>query len=635
MPRAEDRIGRAFRTSLLVFAAIAVAITLALYLGRDTDDVPRGADAEIAAPVIMATPTKPGGGSASSTGERGQEGAPLPPRIPFTDITARAGIDFVHTTGAYGDKLIPETMGSGLAFLDYDADGDPDLYLVSSNHWPDKETDTARRRAASARLYRNDSGEDGGVRYVDVTEAIGLLDDAYGMGATVADYDADGDPDIYLTVLGRNRLYRNDGDRFTDVARDVGVAGNPDEWSSGAVFLDADGDGDLDLFVGNYVRWSRAIDLEIDFRLTGLGRAYGAPNHYTGAFDRLYRNDGPDADGVVRFTDISEASGIRVADPISGRPEGKALGVTATDLDDDGHMDILVANDTTRNFLFRNLGPDPATGDARFEEIGELEGMAYSNEGQATSGMGIDAARYRNDGETAVAVGNFGNEMSSLFVTAGGRGPLADEALLEGLGAPSRLALTFAVLFLDADLDGRLDLLQANGHLEQEINSIQPSQTYAQSAQLFWNCGEACARRLTLLEQVGDLSVPMVARGAAYADIDGDGDLDLAFLQNGRRAVLLRNDQDTGHHWLRVRLRGRGANRDAIGARVTLRGRRGEQTRELMPARGYLSSVEPVLSFGLGADATVPELEIRWPDGTRQNRVPAGIDRELLLEQRP
>jgi len=595
----EARIGRAFRRSLAVIGAGAAIAALLWWLGRGSESTVPVEEAKIEAPVTEV----PG------------EGAQVtPPAIPFTDITAVAGIDFVHVNGAYGDKLVPETMGSGLAFLDYDNDGDPDLYLVSSTYWPDK----AEGRSASGRLYRND----GGNRFTDVTREAGLEHDLYGMGVAVGDYDNDGWQDLYLSNLGSNLLLRNDRGHFVDATAAAGVAGNPEDWSTGTAFLDYDNDGDLDLFVGNYVTWTREIDLEIDFRLAGLGRAYGGPEHHVGALNRLYRNDG---DGS--FTEVSQAAGIAVTEGADRRPAGKALAVSVADIDANGWIDIVVANDTTRNFLYQNLG------DGRFEEVSALEGIAYDREGRATSGMGIDVARFRNDADIGIAIGNFANEMSSLFVTLDGRGPFVDEAVLEGFGPDSRIALTFAVLFFDADLDGRLDLFQANGHLENDINRVHPSQTYAQPAQLFWNCGGACAQRFRLLDTTADLREPRVARGAAYADIDGDGDLDLAMVQNGRGAVLLRNDQETGHHWLRLKLVGTSANRDALGAEVTLRAGGVTQYRRVHPSRGYLSQVELPLTFGLGAATTVDELTVTWPGGQVQAVEVPAVDRLLDVVQ--
>ncbi len=595
----EERIGRAFKRSLAVIAAAAAAALLLWWFGQGEVSTVPVAEIEIAAPVREA----PAEGAQAAF-----------PTLPFTDITTAAGIDFVHVNGAYGDKLIPETMGSGLAFFDYDNDGDPDLYLVNSSYWPDK----ADGRTTTGRLYRND----GGTRFTDVTEAAGLERDLYGFGVAVGDYDNDGWEDLYLSNLGANLLLRNDRGRFVDVSATAGVAGNPEDWGTGTAFLDYDNDGDLDLFVGNYIAWSRDIDLEIDFRIAGLGRAYGGPEHHVGALNRLYRNDG---DG--RFTEISQAAGIAVTEGSDRQPAGKALAVSVADVDGNGWDDIVVANDTTRNFLYRNLG------DGRFEEISALEGIAYDREGRATSGMGIDIARFRNDADVGIAIGNFANEMSSLFVTLDGRGPFVDEAVLEGIGPDSRVALTFAVLFLDADLDGRLDLFQANGHLENEINRVHPSQTFAQPAQLFWNCGEACPQRLRLLDTTADLQQPMVGRGAAYADIDGDGDLDLAIVQNGRRAVLLRNDQQIGNHWLRLKLVGDSANRDGLGAAVTLRSDGVTQYRRVHPSRGYLSQVELPLTFGLGSATAVEELTVTWPGGQVQRVAVPGVDRELRVMQ--
>lgn len=595
----EEKIRRAFKVSLALIGGVAMAVAAWWYGSRDQASPPVVTEAEIPAPVVAAPPSPAQAG---------------PPAIPYTDITAAAGIDFVHVNGAYGEKLIPETMGSGLAFFDYDNDGDPDLYLVNSCYWPDQ----AEGRTTSGRLYRND----GRGNFTDVTAAAGLERNLYGFGVAVGDYDNDGWTDLYLSNLGSNLLLRNVQGRFEDVTAAAAVAGNPEDWSTGTAFFDMDNDGNLDLFVANYVTWSRAIDLEIGFRLAGLGRSYGAPNHHQGALNRLYRNNG---DGS--FTEVSQAAGIAVTDPADGRAVGKALGVTVADIDRDGLLDILVANDTTRNFLYRNLGG------GRFEEVGVLEGVAYDREGKATGGMGIDVANFRNDADLGIAIGNFANEMSSLFVTLDGRGPLVDEAVLEGFGPDSRLALTFAVLFLDADLDGRLDLFQANGHLESEINRVHPSQTYAQPAQLFWNCGDACPQRFQLLDNTADLRQPLVGRGAAYADIDGDGDLDLAILQNGRPAVLLRNDQQTGHHWLRLKLVGSAANRDAIGAEVEVRVGEVVQRRAVMPGRGYISQVELPLTFGLGTAERVDELKVTWPGGQVQ-RVPAPqIDTLLTLRQ--
>ncbi len=537
-----------------------------------------------------------------------------PPVVRFTDITEQAGIDFVHVNGAYGERLMPETIGSGAAFFDYDNDGDADLFLVNSRYWTGQEGDDMPYQA----LYQND-GQGG---FTEVTGEAGLKLTLFGMGVAVGDYDNDGWRDLYITAVGENRLFHNEGGRFREVTREAGVGGRSSDWSSSSAFLDYDNDGDLDLFVVNYVKWSRKIDLEIDFKLMGLGRAYGAPNHFVGTNSYLYRND-----GAGRFTDVSQAAGIKVIDPGSGAPVGMGLGIVPADYDWDGRVDIFIANDTVRNFLFHNIG------DGRYEEIGVFEGIAYDRDGKATGGMGIDVARYRNDQTQGLLVGNFANEMSSLFTSVGRGAPFADEAVLEGIGSATRLSLTFGVFFFDYDLDGRLDLFHANGHLEHEINKVQPSQHYAQPAQLFWNCGEACGRRFVEAIDSGGLSQPMVGRGAAYADIDSDGDLDVLITQNGRRAVLLRNDQELGNHWLRIKLVGVAANRDAHGARIELTAGGVTQYCEVMPARSYMSQVELPVTFGLGDFNTVEKLIVLWPDGMEQEVAVSQVDTILVIEQ--
>ncbi len=593
----EALIRKAFYRSLVVIVALALAGTGIWYFTRQSTGPAVVKEAVVTGPVIDAGPPQH-----------------TPPPVTFTDITREAGINFVHVNGSTGEKLMPETIGSGVAFIDYDNDGDQDLLLVNSRWWPGEE----RKPAPTLALYRND-GHD---HFSDVTAEAGLKITCFGMGAAVGDYDNDGWTDLYITTLGKNILLRNDHGRFVDVTGKAGVAGLDTDWSTAAAFIDYDNDGDLDLFVGNYVLWSRKIDLEIDFQLTGLGRAFGAPNHFTGANNRLYRND-----GNGRFTDVSTAAGITVTDPSSGMPEGKALAVAPVDYDHDGWIDLFVSNDTVRNFLYHNLG------NGHFEEIGALEGIAYDRNGKATGAMGIDAAYYRNNKDLGVGMGNFANEMSSLFVTEDGHAPFADEAILEGFGPASRLALTFGLFFFDYDLDGRLDLFQANGHLEGDINVVQPSQTYAQRPQLFWNCGDACRNRFILAKNTGDLAMPLVGRGAAYADIDGDGDLDIAVLQNGRRAVLFRNDQKLGHHWLRVKLEGRTVNRSAIGAMLTLTSGGVTQRRFVMPTRSYLSQVELPVTFGLGEGSKVDSLQVTWPNGQVQNVPVTRVDTMLTIIQ--
>ena len=583
-------IGRAFRASMVVIVVLGAGIAaLVWFFGREGAQKETH-EIETAAPVQK------------------EIEAELPALV-FTDVTASAGIDFSHENGAFGDKLLPETMGSGAAFLDYDDDGDADLLLVNSNHWPGELPEG--EPPATMALYAGD----GSGKFENVTAAVGLDVSFYGMGIAVGDYDCDGDSDLYFTAVGPNRMFRNDGNRFTEV--DAGVAGAEDAWSTCAAFFDADGDGDLDLYVGNYVRWSREIDLALDFRLTGLGRAYGPPMDFEGVYGKLYRNEG---DG--HFSDISSDAGIQVDNPASGTPVAKALGCLPVDADEDGDLDLFVANDTVQNHYFKNRG------DGTFEEVGADLGLAYDRNGKATGAMGVDAAWYRDDGALGIAIGNFANEMSSLYVTQGGRG-FADEAIPEGLGAPSRAHLSFGVFFFDVDLDGRLDLLQANGHIEADINQVQPSQHHAQPAQLFWNAGAGHRRTLIQVpsESLGPLAKPIVGRGGTYADIDGDGDLDVLLTQAGGAPLLLRNDQTLGHHWLRIRLRGSDCNPRGIGARVELEAGGELQRRVVMPTRSYLSQVESTLTFGLGSTAAIERLRVTWPDGSQREWSELAVDR--------
>ena len=518
------------------------------------------------------------------------------PALPFVDVTAAVGVDFTHHNGAYGERLLPETMGGGVAFFDYDNDGDQDLLLVNSASWPWREESPG----ATSRLYRN-RGD--GV-FDDVSAATGMALDLYGMGVAVGDYDGDGWSDAYVTAVGANRLLRNvGGERFVDATARAGVAGADDAWSTSAAFLDYDRDGDLDLFVCNYVAWSPEIDRNVDFRLTGIGRAYGPPTDFPGSHSTLYRNDG------AAFTDVSAAAGVEVPNPATGSPMGKALAVRPLDVDDDGWLDLAVANDTVRNFLFVNQR------DGTFAEAGVAAGFAFDAAGGATGAMGIDAARYANDARLAIAIGNFANEMSSFYVVRPGERVFSDDAIVAGIGAPSRLALTFGLAFLDVDLDGRLDIVAANGHVEPAIGRVQASQRYAQPAQLFWNCGAACGGRFALAKRIGDLDRPMAGRGAAYADIDGDGDLDLALTQVGGKARVLRNEQGRGHSWIRVLLAAAPPNRAAIGAAVIATSGGQAQRRLVMPARSYLSQVDVGATFGLGDEERADAVTVRWPSG--------------------
>lgn len=609
-------IGRVLVRSLKMLAALALAATVVVALRHVFRAEPDEArEIEVAAPRPAA--------AAIGTSPNGRPGFEVP-AVRFTDITAEAGIDFVHVNGAEGEALLPETMGSGAAFFDFDRDGDQDLLLVNSTDWG-----AAADSGPTMALYEND----GAGRFADRTAESGLATSFYGAGVAVGDVDNDGWVDLFISAVGPNRLFRNvGGARFEDVTTKAGVAGDDAEWSSSSAFLDADGDGDLDLLVGNYVRWSRELDIEVGYQLTGVGRAYGPPLNYGGTTMDFYRNDGSGA-----FTDVSEQAGVHILNRDTQAPEAKTLGLAPVDIEGDGDIDVLVANDTVRNFLLVNEG------DGTFTEQGDSYGVALSREGLRTGAMGADAADFRNDGQLGFAIANFANEMTSLYVCQGEPMYCSDEAIIAGIGAPSRRVLSFGLFFFDYDLDGRLDLLQVNGHLEDDIAIVEPSQSYRQAPQLFWNAGpDAAATFVPVTPAPGDgLTRELVGRGSTYADIDGDGDLDLLLLQTGDRPLLLRNEQETGHRWLRFLLRGDGehVNRDAIGAWVEVEHRTAAgpvlQRRRVMPTRSYQSQVEPVVTIGLGSVSSVEDLlrvDVVWPGGARQAVDVDGLDRVVEVD---
>lgn len=546
------------------------------------------------------------------------------PTVPlFKDITQQAGIEFSHHNGAFGERLLPETMGGGVAFFDFNSDGHQDLLFVNGADWSFVE---GRQVNSSVLLYAND----GQGHFSDVTAAVGLADlDLYGMGVAVGDYNGDGWVDLYITAVGHNRLLANEAGVFVDVTNTTGVAGGLNDWSTSAAFFDANQDGYLDLYVANYVIWSREIDIEVDYRLTGIGRAYGPPSNFRGTQPLLFINQG---DGS--FVEMSEVAGLHVTNPVSQDGVGKGLAVIPVDIDQNGWMDLVVANDTTRNFVYLNRTDPAEPKKVRFEELGTELGLGFDRNGMATGAMGIDFGHFDNDDSLAIAIGNFANEMSSFYVSHGASSQFNDQSIGVGIGGATRLALTFGVFFFDYDSDGRLDYLQTNGHVENEINRVQASQFYQQPAQLFWNCGGQCDRDFILVDRasMGPLAQPMVGRGAAYADIDRDGRLDVVLTQINGPPLLLRNETETDHHWVGFELKGRAPNHLAIGARLEIE--QGDETliRHVMPTRSYLSQVALPLHFGLGTSDQLDAVTVVWPDGYRQSLHNIEVDQYHVIQ---
>jgi len=505
--------------------------------------------------------------------------------VKFTDITAPSGVKFTHNSGRSGKKYMPESLGSGVALFDADGDGWLDVLLINSRDW-----DPKGRTSLPALYHNNHNGT-----FANVTKGSGLDVQTYGMGVAVADYDNDGREDVYITSLDGDRLFHNEGGgKFKDVTAASGIKNA--SFGTSAAWVDYDKDGKADLFVANYVQWSRDKDLWCS--LDGSTKSYCTPESYKGTSSKLYRNL-----GGGKFEDVSQKAGV-------GDPTSKSLGVAVLDYNGDGWPDLFVANDTQPNKLYRNLG------NGTFKDEALEAGVAFSEEGTARGAMGVDAADYDRSGRPHLLVGNFSNEMLALYHNEGS-GVFVDEAPSSTVGQASLLTLSFGVFFFDYDLDGLPDILAANGHLEEEINRVQPRIQYKEPPLLFRNLGKG--KFASALAAVGvDFGRPMVARGAAYGDLDNDGDLDIVFTTNHGPAVVFRNDGGNGNHWLRVRTVGTKSNRDGLGAVVRVTSAGGKQWTLVRTGSSYCSQSEIAPTFGLGADKVVQTLEVEWPSGTKQ-----------------
>jgi enediyne biosynthesis protein E4 len=510
------------------------------------------------------------------------------PEFRFVDVTARGGINFHHNSGSYGGKLLPETLGSGCAFLDYDGDGWQDILLVNGMDWPGH-----KRQRSTLRLYHNNRNG----TFSDVTRKSGLDVEMYGMGVAVGDYNNDGFPDILITCVGQNRLFRNTGKgTFIDVTRASGLAGKQ-AFSTSALWFDYDGDGLLDLFVCNYVRWSAEHDVFCS--LDSKHKSYCTPEAYRGETCWLFRNRG---DGT--FEDVTAIS--RIFDTSS-----KSLGVTLLDHDHDGWPDLLVTNDTQPNKLYQNMR------DGAFKDVGIAAGVAFSTEGKARAGMGVDAADFDNSGGAGIAITNFDNEMIGLYSPIG-NGAYEDVATRAGVGLPSKNTLGFGCLFLDADLDGAIDLLVANGHIDETVRNIRGNVGYAQPPQLFLNDGHGKFRDVASMLGT-EFSTAKVGRGLAYGDFDRDGDLDVLLTTNNGPAYLFRNDQLSGNKSIRFRLMGTKSNRDAIGATVKIFHDGLSQSRMVKGGSSYLSQSELPVTFGVDKRDRIDRVVIQWPGGRTED----------------
>jgi enediyne biosynthesis protein E4 len=526
--------------------------------------------------------------------------APTPSAVAFTDVTAASGITFVHNNGRAGQKYLPETMGTGGAFVDLNNDGRLDIVLINGRDWK-----PGGRKTLPA-LYKNN----GNGTFTNVVAGSGFDVSLYGMGVAAGDYDNDGLDDLYVTAIEGDRLFHNDGNfKFRDVTKPSGIQNA--NFGTSAAWLDYDRDGRLDLFVANYVQWS--LEKDVYCSLDGKAKTYCTPESYQGVASKLFRNT-----GGGRFQDVSRKAGV--ADPAS-----KSLGVAVLDFDSDGWPDLFVANDTQPNKLYRN------NHDGTFAETGVAAGVAFSEDGVARGAMGVDAIDYDRSGRPHLLVGNFSNQMLALYRNEG-NGLFIDVAPASSVGRVSLLSLAFAVFFMDYDLDGLPDIFAANGHIEEAIGRVQPKVQFKQIPHMFRNLGGG--RFDSVGPSLGPaFNVAQVARGAAYGDFDRDGDLDLLITNNDGPARLLRNDGGNRNHWLTIRTQGVKANRDGIGAVVRVETADGVSVQTVHSGSSYCSQSDLAVTFGLGKNTAAKSIQIDWPSGTKDRIANVAGDRFVTVQE--
>jgi len=563
-----------FKKSLKIIIGVVLFLSaLYFYINRSKQEV-QVIEQSYQSPTILKQETKP-------------------PVTHFSEQAEIRGIDFIHNNGATGDRMLPETMGSGVAFFDYDNDGDQDVLFANGTQWPWDKEDSNQ---TTQQIYENN----GKGYFKNVTSELGLNEEFYGTGIAIGDVDKDGFDDVFIAAIGNNRLYMNQSGKKFQESKTV-LDCTKDGWSTSSGFFDYDNDGDLDLMVLNYVQWSRELDLAADYKLDGIGRAYGPPNNFPGSYNCLFENQ----DG--QLVDVTHQAGLVVSDKGTNELQGKSLALVFLDVNSDGWQDVMVANDTTKNFVFINQR------NKTFKEKGTDFGLAYDASGKATGAMGLDTAHYKNNDDTAITVGNFANEMTSFYVSRSQNNFFTDESVITGIGPQSRLALSFGLFFFDYDLDGRLDFFQTNGHVENDINNVQSAQHYAQKSQLFWNCGIDCERTYVPVDNAGDINqLDLVGRAAAYADIDNDGDLDVVVTQVARKPKLFINESKTGN-WIGIRLAG---NNSLYNAKIKVYTTSGVQTISYSPTKSYLSQIQKGKIIGLGNDK-VTKIVVSYHNGEK------------------